>query len=200
MGKKYSLVLEICIWTDTIFKYYVNLSKQNGDKSAILNLILTTLHMIHRRIVGNACAKYRKKIFIGVGDMHLNRQHFQILCYLCKQNGDKSAISNLILKTLHKIHGRKSLMLVQIIREKIFIGVGDMHPDGQISDGRTDRRTEPKSLSPTKNKFLVGDNYYNISFRQPECISCGMASAVFLSYKNRGLKCQVHFTVKQPKK
>ena len=95
IGKNDSLVLEICIWTDKILKFYVNLSKQNGDNSAILNLILTTLHRIHGRIVVNACAKYRKKIFIGVGDMH---------------------------------------------------------PDGQISDGRTDERTEPKLLSLIKKK------------------------------------------------
>ena len=42
-------------------------ANKNGDKLAILNLILTTLHRIHGRIVINACVKYRKKIFIGVG-------------------------------------------------------------------------------------------------------------------------------------
>ena len=63
---------------DKIFKYDVNLSKQNGDKLAILNLIQTILHMIHGRIVVNACVKYRKKIFIGVGDMHPDGQNFQI--------------------------------------------------------------------------------------------------------------------------
>ena len=80
IGKKCSLVLEILIRTDNIFKYFVNLSKQNGDKSDILNLILMTLHRIHGRIVVNACAKYRKTIFIGVGDMHPDGQIFQILC------------------------------------------------------------------------------------------------------------------------
>ena len=74
IGKKCSLVLEILIRTDNIFKYFVNLSKQNGDKSAILNWILTTLHRIHGRIVINACVKYRKKIFIGVGDIHPDGQ------------------------------------------------------------------------------------------------------------------------------
>ena len=96
-------MLEICIWTD-IFKYYVNLSKQNGDKSAILNLILTTLHRIHGRIVVNACVKYRKKIFIGVGDIP---------------------------------------------------------PDGQILDSQTDGLTEPKSLSPTIFCFYWGDSITN---------------------------------------
>ena len=61
----------------------------------MLILILANLHRINGRIVGNACVKYRKQIFIGVGDIHL---------------------------------------------------------DGQISDGRT----EPKSLSPTKNKIFSG--------------------------------------------
>ena len=50
--------------------------------------------------------------------------------------------------------------------KKIFIVVGDIHLDGQISDTQTHRwsarqtarRTEPKSLSPYK-KFWVGDNY-----------------------------------------
>ena len=85
-------MLERCIWTDKIFKYYVNLSKQNGDKSAILNLILMTLHRIHGRVVVNACVKYRKKIFIGVGDMHPDGHNFQILCQFEQTNGDKSAI------------------------------------------------------------------------------------------------------------
>ena len=88
-------MLEICIRTDKIFKYDVNLSKQNGDKSAILNLILMTLHRIHGRIVLNACLKYQKKIFIGVGDMHPNRQFFfKYYVNLSKQNGYKSAILN----------------------------------------------------------------------------------------------------------
>ena len=78
--KQYSLVLEICIRTDKIFKYFVNLNKQNGYKSAILNLILTTLHRIYGRIVVNACAKYQKHLYIGVGDMHLDGQSFKIFC------------------------------------------------------------------------------------------------------------------------
>ena len=42
-------------------------ANKNGDKSAILNWILTTLHWINGRIVINACVKYQKKIFIGDG-------------------------------------------------------------------------------------------------------------------------------------
>ena len=47
------------------------------------------------------------------------------------------------------------------IREEMFIGVGDIHPDGQISDRRTEGRTEtrtsePKSLSPTIFIFFSG--------------------------------------------
>ena len=32
------------------------------------------IHRIHGRIVINACVKYRKKIFIGVGDNHPDGQ------------------------------------------------------------------------------------------------------------------------------
>ena len=45
-----------------------------------MNMIRTKLHRIHRRIVVNACVNYRKKIFIGVGDIHPDGQHFQIFC------------------------------------------------------------------------------------------------------------------------
>ena len=31
-------------------------------------------------IVVNACVNYQKQIFIGVGDIQLDRQHFQIFC------------------------------------------------------------------------------------------------------------------------
>ena len=72
VGKKFLLVLEICIRTEKNFKNDVNLSKQNNDKSSILNLIKMKLHRIHERIVVNDFAKYRKKIFIGVGDIHLD--------------------------------------------------------------------------------------------------------------------------------
>ena len=41
--------------------------------SAILDLILTKPHTIHGRIVVNACVKYRKQIFISVGDIHPDR-------------------------------------------------------------------------------------------------------------------------------
>ena len=46
-------------------------------------------------------------------------------------------------------------------REEMFIGVGDIHPDGQRrTDGRTagrmDGRTEPKLLSPIKKIFFSG--------------------------------------------
>ena len=56
--------------------------------------------------------------------------------------------------TLHMIHRRIVIHACVKYRKQIFIGVGDIHPDGQISN----RRTEPKSLSPTKFVFLMGDN------------------------------------------
>ena len=80
LEKKYSLVLEIFIRTDNIFQYFVNFSNKNGDKSAVLNLIRTKLHRSHGRIVVNACVEYREEMFIGVGDIHPDGQHFQIFC------------------------------------------------------------------------------------------------------------------------
>ena len=41
---------------------------------------VSNLHMIHGKIEVNACAKCRKKIFIGVGDMHPDGQKFQKWC------------------------------------------------------------------------------------------------------------------------
>ena len=73
-GKKCLFVLQIIIRTDNILNILSIWANKNGDKWAILNLILTTLSRIHGRIVINACVKYRKKIFIGVGDIHLDGQ------------------------------------------------------------------------------------------------------------------------------
>ena len=80
IGKKHSLVLAIFIWTDIIFKYFVNLNRQNNVKSAIMNLIQTKLHRIHGRIVVNSCVENREELFISVGDIHPDGQHFQIFC------------------------------------------------------------------------------------------------------------------------
>ena len=42
---------------------------------------------------------------------------------------------------LHRIHKRNVVNACVKYREQIFIGVGDIHPDGQISDSRrTDGR------------------------------------------------------------
>ena len=38
------------------------------------------LHRIHKIIVVNACVEYQKEMFIGTGDFHQDRQHFQIFC------------------------------------------------------------------------------------------------------------------------
>ena len=62
------------------FKYFVDLSKQKCVKAPIFNLIQTKLHRIHGRMVVNACVEYREEMFIGVGDIHLDGQHFQIFC------------------------------------------------------------------------------------------------------------------------
>ena len=47
----------------------------NGDL-----IVVSNLHRIHGRIVINACLKYRKEMFIGVGDIYPDGQHFQIFC------------------------------------------------------------------------------------------------------------------------
>ena len=43
-----------------------------------MNLIRTKLHRIHWRIVVNACEENGEEMFIGVGDIHPDGQHFQI--------------------------------------------------------------------------------------------------------------------------
>ena len=48
-------------------------ANKNGDKSAILYLILTKLNRIHERIVVNSCVKNQDYI-------HPDRQYFQIFC------------------------------------------------------------------------------------------------------------------------
>ena len=175
-------MLEIFIRTDKIFKYLVNLSKQNGIKSTILNLIQLKLHSIHGRIVVNARVKYRKKYSLVFEICIPTDKIFKYFVNSSKQNGDKSAIWNLILTTLHRIYGRIVVNAYVKYRKKIFIGVGDIHPDKSRTDGwtdgrsdrwtvgqtegRPDGRTEPKLLSPI-NFFLVGDKnklYYDRSW------------------------------------
>ena len=159
VGKKYLLVLEICIRTDKNLKNDVNLSKQNNDKSSILNLIKMKLHRIHERIVVRDCAKYRKQIFIGVGDMHPDFSN--IMSIWANKNGDKSAILNLILTTLHRIHWM----------------------DGQ-THRRMEGRTVPKSLSPTTKFVLVGDNkWWTKQFNIWQNLGVGgLSTSVMLSH------------------
>ena len=38
------------------------------------------LHRIHGRIVVNACVKYGKPLFVGVGDIQPDGQIYQIFC------------------------------------------------------------------------------------------------------------------------
>ena len=45
-----------------------------------MNLIWTKLHMIHGRIVVNACVEYREDMFIGVVDIYPDGQHFPKNC------------------------------------------------------------------------------------------------------------------------
>ena len=46
-----------------------------------MNLMMTKLHRINVRIVGDACVKHGKNLFIGVGDIHPHGQNFQIFCH-----------------------------------------------------------------------------------------------------------------------
>ena len=55
-------------------------ANKNGEESAILNLIRTTLHRIHGSIVVNAYVEYQEEMFIGVRDIHPDGQNFQIFC------------------------------------------------------------------------------------------------------------------------
>ena len=68
-------------------------------------------------------------MFIGVGDIQPNGQNFQI--FWANKNGDESAILNLILTKLHRIHGMIVINACVKYRVKIFMGVWDIHPDGQ---------------------------------------------------------------------
>ena len=70
-----------------------------------------------------------------------------ILSIWANKNGDahlwkKSAIMNLIRTKLYRIHGRIKINACVKYQKKIFIGVGDIHPDWQISDGQKHRRTD----------------------------------------------------------
>ena len=65
-----------------------------------------------------------------------------ILSISANKNGEKSAIVNLIWTKLHRIHGRIVINACVKYRKTIFIGVEDIHPDGQIVDGRKHRRTD----------------------------------------------------------
>ena len=135
-------------------------ANKNDDQSAILNLIRTKLHRIHQGMVINACVEYRKEIFIGVRDIHPDGQNFQIFCQF---EQTKMVISRPFWiwswRNFTGFIGRIVIKACVKYRKKIFIGVGDIHPDGQISIGRPDAQTDgrsPNHYPPQKN--LVGDN------------------------------------------
>ena len=73
-------------------------------------------------MVVNACVQYRKQIFIDVGDIHLDRQHFQINCQF---EQTKMAISRPFF------HGRIVVNACVQYPEEMFIGVVDIYPNGQ---------------------------------------------------------------------
>ena len=106
-------------------------ANKNGDESAIVNLIQSKLHRIHGRIVVNACIEYWEEMFIGVGRYSSGRTTFSnILSIWANKNGDESAFMNFIWTKLHRIHGRIVVNACVENREEMFIGVGDIHPDG----------------------------------------------------------------------
>ena len=54
-------------------------ANKNGDKSAILKFDPDeTIHRIYGRMLVNACVEYQEEMFIGVGDIHPDGQHFRI--------------------------------------------------------------------------------------------------------------------------
>ena len=135
-------------------------ANKNGDKSAIKNMIRTKLHRIYRRIVVNACVEYREEMFIGVGDiqtdnifkyfLNLRKQNWWKVCHL-EFDPDKTSQDS--LEDCNKCMCKVS--------KKIFIGVRDIHRDGQFflkyfNLGRTDGNTDRRSLNhypPQKKCF-----------------------------------------------
>ena len=68
---------------------FVNLGKQMARSCLFGNLILKKLHRIPGRIEVNACVKYLKKIFIGVGNINPVGQNFKIFCQFEQTNAGR---------------------------------------------------------------------------------------------------------------
>ena len=130
-----------------------------------INLILTKLDRIYGRIVGNACVKYRKQIFIGVGDIYPDGNLFQIFCQFEQTKiAFKLAILNLILSKLHRIH-------VRIVGNAcVNYQNGLIYPDGQsyihiylctaqLTDFEREMATIQTKQSATESKIM---SIYNI--------------------------------------
>ena len=83
-------------------------------------------------MVVNACVQYPEEMYIGVGVIYSDGQHFQIFCQFEPTKMVTSRpLVNWILTTLHRIHGWMVVNACEQYQEEMFIGVGDIYPDGQ---------------------------------------------------------------------
>ena len=104
---------------------------------------------------------YREEMLIGVGDIHPDGQHFQIFCQFEQTKYcNKSAIFNLILTTLHRIHGRIVVNACVKYRKPIFIGTDKVKNTGYIPHSPCDRVL-------VTTKYLLFDMMRFTLFRWP---------------------------------
>ena len=133
--KKCSLVLEIFIWTDNIFKYFVNLSKHKWQLVSHFEFDPDKTSQEHSGRNVHWCWRYSSR----------QRTFSNILSIWANKNGNKSAILNLIQTKPHKIYGMTVINACEKYHTKMFNGVGDIDPNGQISDGTTGGRTKTQT-------------------------------------------------------
>ena len=115
-------------------------ANKNGDESAILNFIRTKLHRIHGRILVNAFLEYQDECIFRVSGWNVHwcwryssrrTKSSNILSIWANKNGDESAFLNFIRTKLHWNHGMIVVNACVEYKEEMFIGVGDIYPDGQ---------------------------------------------------------------------
>ena len=98
-----------------------------------MNLIRTKLQRIHRRIVVNACVENREEMFINVGDIHPDGQHFQIFCQFKPTKQQLVGHFEFDPDVTSQDSWEDCGPCMHCVKcwKQIFIDVGDMHPDGQ---------------------------------------------------------------------
>ena len=138
-------MFEIFIQTDNIFKYFVNLSKQNGNRSAILNLIRTKLHRIHEGMVINTCVYYWKKTYSLVISIRTDKI-FKYFVNLSKQKWRP-------YKCLCKVSEKNIHWCWRYSSRQTNLGRTAGQPDGRTA-GRTDGRTDGAQII-IPHKFLI---------------------------------------------